>query len=72
MYMRLQAIRMYSARDACRADAGKFTHFYRYTAGNACKLRVGPFYMRTEDEVTCLCRVIFTHLFYSVNLKKSR
>ena len=29
IYMRLQAIRVYSARGACRLDAGKFTCFYR-------------------------------------------
>ena len=41
--MRLQTIRVYSARGSCRVVAAKFTCFYRLTAGNACKLHVGFF-----------------------------
>ena len=62
--MQLQAIRVYSAQSACRVDAGKFTRFYRYTTGNACKLRVEPFYMQFAGKVTCIlgnfARVSFT------------
>ena len=57
---------VYSARGACRVDAGKFTCVYRQTAVNACKLRLGPFYMRTAGKVTCVCRLFCTHQFYSV------
>ena len=54
--MRLQAIRVYSARVACRVDAGKFTRSYKLAAGSACKLRLGPFYMQTAGKVICVCR----------------
>ena len=62
--MQLQAIRVYSARGACRVDAGKFTCFYRYTACNACKLRVEPFYMQSAGNLPAFAgdfaRVSFT------------
>ena len=69
IYMRLQAIRVYSARGACRLNAGKFTCFYRLTACNAGKLRVGPFYLRTACKVTCVCRQFYTRQFYSVSTR---
>ena len=51
--MRLRAIRIYSARGECRVDAGKFTCFHRQTAGSACKLSDGPFYIQSAGKVTC-------------------
>ena len=68
--MRLQAIRVCSARGACRLEAGKFTCIYRLTACNAGKLREGPFYLRTAGKVTCVCRQFCMRQFYSVTAKK--
>ena len=64
--MRPQAMRVSSARGACRLEAGKFTCNYRSTACNAGKLREGPFYLRTACKVTCVCRQFCTRQFYSV------
>ena len=56
IYMRLQAICVYSARGGCCIDAGRFICFYMYSACNAGKLHVGISYKRSEDKVTCVFR----------------
>ena len=63
--MRLQAVRVCSARGACRLDTSKFTCFYRQTAFNAGNLRVGRFYLRTAGKVTCVAGN-FAHASFTV------
>ena len=62
--MRRQAIGVYSARGACRVDAVNLPVFTAECSAG--KLRVGPFYLRTADKITCVCRQFCTRQFYSV------
>ena len=70
--MHPQAIRVCSARDACRLEAGKFVNFPVFTG----KLHVTQvncardfFYLRTACKLTCVCRKFCTRQFYSVRVQ---